>query len=409
MCVYISTYYIGTRSSLSRSIVVRHVLDMDMDMEIEPHQNLPDDLVLEIIARSSPATIIRCGAISKPLRRRILHPAFLRRLRVVNAGDDTGNSRCGFVPSLLLGLYRRAKDLCSPLALVPPDTAGAASIATSLALVPPATPINHGANHSACIFGPYLPLSSRRSLIVLRRRCRVIGHQDYLHSGLTVCNPVSGERWVLPPHEVSDETVVLLDVNHNDQAIGTHSFKLLAAQLLVSPARTLIFQVFSSDEREWGTPVACPIYRICLSDGDSNVVVLRGAVYWLCCEYSGYSILSLKRRGDGGEPKASLVNLPESCKSGMHNMCLALSPAAAADDGTSNAALLSVVVHGSDRILVWVRRLRTTARGRSRRWELRHVIRENSIRRPGFSRRMVERKVARAVLRGEWRPRFGGG
>uniref|UniRef100_I1NQ26 F-box domain-containing protein n=1 Tax=Oryza glaberrima TaxID=4538 RepID=I1NQ26_ORYGL len=221
-------------------------------MEIEPHQILPDDLVLEIIARSSPATIIRCGAISKPLRRRILHPAFLRRLRVVNAGDDTGNSRCGFVPSLLLGLYRRAKDLCSPLALVPPDTAGAASIATSLALVPPATPINHGANHSACIFGPYLPLSSRRSLIVLRRRCKVIGHQDYLHSGLTVCNPVSGERWVLPPHEVSDETVVLLDVNHNDQAIGTHSFKLLAAQLLVSPARTLIFQVFSSDEREWG-------------------------------------------------------------------------------------------------------------------------------------------------------------
>nr|TKV99458.1 hypothetical protein SEVIR_8G045000v2 [Setaria viridis] len=41
---------------------------------------LPSDLVLEVVARSDVATLLRCAASCKPLRRDILNPAFIRRV-----------------------------------------------------------------------------------------------------------------------------------------------------------------------------------------------------------------------------------------------------------------------------------------------------------------------------------------
>ncbi|KAG8056049.1 hypothetical protein GUJ93_ZPchr0001g32619 [Zizania palustris] len=345
---------------------------------------LPDDLVLEIIVRSSSAaTIVRCAAVSRSLRRRILHPAFVRRLRGVIPFDDGADGHHGFIPSLLLGLYHRTKDPCRLPAFVPAEAG--ASIATSLALASPETPIHGDNQYSACVFSSYLPVASRRSLLVLRRRCKISSYsrrQLNAHGEcpgeLTVCNPVSGERWVLPPHEVFDQTIVVLDVNH-DRALGSHSFKLLAADLPEGSPRTLIVQVFSSDEREWSPPLTCPISRSCNFHGHPKPVVLRSAVHWLCFTFSACRILKWERRGDGAEPKASLMKLPPSCESGVQDMCLALSTPSAADGTTNHAASLSVLVHGCDHIAVWVR---TSARRRSNFWEQRHVIREDCIARP---------------------------
>ncbi|KAF0921984.1 hypothetical protein E2562_020668 [Oryza meyeriana var. granulata] len=308
-----------------------------------------------------PATIIRCAAVSKPLRRRILHPAFLIR----------------------------ASPAASSPATTKEATCTASSRLSSSACTTGREAICGG---GACVLGSYTPLSSRRSLIVLRRWCKIVSHQEWrhhhvatLHSGeLTVCNPASGERWVLPPHDVFDQSLVLLDVNYqnNDGARAHSSFKLLAAHLPNTSTRWLTVQVFSSDEREWVPLLTCAISRSCHLDGRANPVVLRGAVHWLCLTCSCYRILKWERRGEQ-PPKASLMKLPPSWESRVHEMCLALSPAA---DGTAShaAASLSVVVLGLDHIAVWVGAT-TARRGMSSgscSWEHRYVIREGSIARP---------------------------
>lgn len=106
------------------------------------HRFLPDDLVLDIVARSrSPATIIPCAAVSKPLRRLILHPSFLRRV-VIPSGTGHDDDDPSFIPSLLLGVYHRPRDdPCCPLAFVPAarGAAAGASIAAASSL-PPVSP-----------------------------------------------------------------------------------------------------------------------------------------------------------------------------------------------------------------------------------------------------------------------------
>uniref|UniRef100_A0A0D9Y7L7 DUF7595 domain-containing protein n=1 Tax=Oryza glumipatula TaxID=40148 RepID=A0A0D9Y7L7_9ORYZ len=365
------------------------------------HRFLPDDLVLDIIARSrSPATIIRCAAVSKPLRRRILHPSFLRRV-VIASGTGDDDPLPSFIPSILLGVYHRPRDdPCCPLAFLP---AAASSLPPVSPTADDAAPIDddddddsHG---GACVFGgPYRPMSSRRSLVVLRRRCDVVSHH---HGGeLTVWNPASGERWVLPPHdhEVLDQSIVLLDVNHRhhhhrnggDQAaaaaaatIWSSSFKLLVAHLPAERSpRTLNVQVFSSDDGEWGPPLACAIPTDCELHNHAKPVVLRGAVHWLCLTHSRHRILVLKwpsrdAAAAAQAPMASLMKLPPPCESGAYDTCLALSPSPSDGTGAGAATSLSVVVLVGDHIAVWVRAGGGAAA--AARWERRHVVREESI------------------------------
>ncbi|CAL5021271.1 unnamed protein product [Urochloa decumbens] len=53
-------------------------------MEASP---LPLDLLLEISARCDPATVARCGATCKLLRRHVTDPPFLRRVRAVSSSN----------------------------------------------------------------------------------------------------------------------------------------------------------------------------------------------------------------------------------------------------------------------------------------------------------------------------------
>uniref|UniRef100_A0A0D9VWE0 DUF7595 domain-containing protein n=1 Tax=Leersia perrieri TaxID=77586 RepID=A0A0D9VWE0_9ORYZ len=347
-------------------------------METDHHdeQFLPHDVVLEIAARiSCPATVVRCAALSKPIRRAVLRRQFLRRLvrRRAIAGAAANNRR-RFVPSLLLGVYHRPIRHASadrPLEFSP-ASASAARVAASLAL-----PVDGEAGDG--VFGPYTALSSRRSLVVLRRR---------RHGGgeITVCNAATGERWVIPPPHAGvaeEQSLVLLDVAHRHGRAGTRSsFSLLAAQLPLTTPTTLTFQVFSSSSGEWGPPVGCAVSRRCElhCPPGTNPVVLRGgggaAVHWLCATGSGNRVLKLSLR----QPKASLMRLPPPCESGVDDVidtCLALSPAT---DGRRRS--LSVIALRRDGITVWVR----AGDGEGRRggwgWERRHVIREDGVARP---------------------------
>ncbi|KAL6842717.1 hypothetical protein ACP4OV_027561 [Aristida adscensionis] len=362
-----------------------------MEVETESRQPLPDDLVLEIVVRCvAIATVIRCAATGKPIRRGILNAPFLRRLRHLLDSNDGHDARHFFLPPLLLGLYHQAEDLRRPPAFAR-AAGGAANYPASVAALPPAPDLG-AADDSACDFGPYKPVASRRSLLVLRRRCKTRARQNGhlverhgLHPvELSVCNPMTGERRVLPPNDVCDMSHVLLDVDPLAPS-STTSFKLLVADLPSNSPRTLFVQVFSSEDGQWGPAMACPIRRSCefVGAGSPRPLVLGGTVHWLCSTGVGNRIITWRWCGDGGEPAphtTSLARLPRRCENLTEEMCLAVQPSAAGDGAPGSRALLSVIVVANGRIEVWVRE--KGGGGDTFSWTLWHRIEERDVARP---------------------------
>ncbi|KAG2590435.1 hypothetical protein PVAP13_5NG402600 [Panicum virgatum] len=361
----------------------------ESEAEAEPTQLLPDDLVLEVVARCPTISdVIRCAAASKPLRRGILHASFLRRLRgfLNRCGGEHGGQAPFSIRNLLLGLYHQSGDPSRQPAFVP--ASDAASLPPSVAALPPATGRDGAAD---CEFGPYLPVASRRSLLVLRRRCRnsatdhLVGCHGLHPVELSVCNPTTGERRVLPPHDVLDMSHALLDVD----PIAPSSFKLLVAELSEGDPYTLYVQIFSSEDGNWGPPLACPITsgrgnweascEFACTARRPRPVVLGDTVHWLCTTDSGDRILTWRWRGGAAE-EASIVKLPRGYKFGRPEKCLAVLPSSAGDTAGSQAALLSLIVQERGEIEVWARE--KCCAGSARKWKLWYRVQEASIPRP---------------------------
>ncbi|KAL6881952.1 hypothetical protein ACP4OV_011424 [Aristida adscensionis] len=360
-------------------------------VETEPRQPLPDDLVLEIVVRCAAiATIIRCAATGKPIRRGILNAPFLRRLRRLLDRNDGHDARHFFLPPLLLGLYHQAEDPRRPPAFAR-AAGGAANYPASVAALPPAPDLGAADGSAACDFGTYKPVASRGSLLVLRRRCKTGARQDDhlverhgLHPvELSVCNPMTGERRVLPPNDVCDVSHALLDVDPLAPS-SSSSFKLLVADLSCSSPRTLFVQVFSSEQGEWGPAMASPVRRSCeflLGAGSPRPLVLGGAVHWLCSTRQGNRVITWPWRGEPAPHEAvSLARLPGPCESSTaEEMCLAMQPSAA---GSSRRALLSVIVASQGSIQVWVREESGNGGDRRFLWTRRRRIEEANVARP---------------------------
>ncbi|RLM80827.1 uncharacterized protein C2845_PM12G18340 [Panicum miliaceum] len=241
-------------------------------MEAPP---LPLDLLLlEIFSRSGPATVARCGATCKLLRRHRRHVAdraFLRRLRAASSGR------------FLIGLlYHRSRSWkgeekstrLPPLYAAPKLSAGSTTLLPSTVI----------ARLSAELAGPYEPVASRGGLLVLKRG-------QYHDTSLRVCDPVAGRSYVLPPKRISDDLHVVMP---EDGEGGGVPFKVLIAD---SGLRT---QTYSSRAGAWG-PVQPP----------QPGVVLGGAAHWLYHQGGtrAYSVLAL----DVSTGQAAWIEVPRDC------------------------------------------------------------------------------------------------
>ncbi|CAO2170781.1 unnamed protein product [Urochloa humidicola] len=363
----------------------KKLVKTEAEGEPKQQQQFHDDLVLEIVARCPAiAGVIRFAAVSKPIRRGILNAPFLRR-RLRGLLRRHGGPP---VSKLLIGLYHETNDPRRPPAFVPASDAGADSLPPSVAALPPA-PIRDvaGDDDSAsaggeCEFGAYLPVVSRRSLLVLRRRCRNGGSREHLAARhgthpveLSVCNPATGERRVLPPHGVDDMSAALLDAD-------TFAFKLLVAELSINNPSTLYAQVFSSEEGEWAPSMALPIARKrggrqvpCEFAGFPRPVVVGDTVHWLCTAEFGDCILTWRWRGAVEEREALIVMLPQR----VHLLpelkkCLAVLP-----PPPGSEASLGFVYLERGEVVVWAREKRS---GMKYKWKLWRRIQEASIPRP---------------------------
>ncbi|CAL4932572.1 unnamed protein product [Urochloa decumbens] len=133
--------------------------------EASPTGTLPTELMLQIVARSDAATLFRCAAACKLLRREILSPAFVRR--VCREPD-------GIVPPRGLGF------LGDTLSIVRLGTPAAASFAKKI-LAP------FVSRSAGDLLAQYWPQTSRGGLVVMEGK-----------SDMCVYDPMTGERTFLP-------------------------------------------------------------------------------------------------------------------------------------------------------------------------------------------------------------------
>ncbi|CAN6286656.1 unnamed protein product [Urochloa humidicola] len=263
-----------------------------------PPPPIPLDPLLDILARTDAATVIRCAATSKPLRRAILHPAF-RHVITASSRHATDTRTTTTNAALLLGFSYVHRALPLPSSSHTGDPA--ARVAQQHALR------RNRLRFDAGLLAALEPVAARGGLVVLRHREPAAG--DLRRRELRVCNSLTGDTTILPPTAVDDEyPPALLDV-----ADAGRSFELLVADRRL---RTQTFS-FSSKQGRWGAVVETHLPpRHCHdvpAGGAAHPVVLgsgRGAVtiHWLChgCVHPVVKVLD----DSGAGRKATQIALP---------------------------------------------------------------------------------------------------
>ena len=245
---------------------------------------IPIEILLEIVARADPTTLIRFAATSKHLRRHTTDPAFLRHYH---------HAEPGFVPSLLVGMFRQhCGHYSEPYRFVPVSP----STKLTLQLAPPTDAADDSFEH-------YIPFGSRGGLLLLH------GRRGNLMQ-LCVCNPVTGRYSYLPDMTLRHDYLHVLLPGGEDDVDNDHN-KGLSFRLLVAD-RAWRTQTFSSETGSWGpvteTPGVLPYYEVT----HHGPVVLRGVAHWLSRHTPSdrYQVLAI-RLGDG--QAAAIGEVPELC------------------------------------------------------------------------------------------------
>ncbi|KAF8658217.1 hypothetical protein HU200_059439 [Digitaria exilis] len=246
--------------------------------------SIPLDLVLEIAARSDPATLLRCAAACRELRRHISDPIFFHgRLRLRRHADQ-------FVPSLLRGglVDRRDRNL---ILAVP-----------AAAIFPPAQ------DHRGTVWDVH-PAAARDGLILVH------GNFDKL----CVYCPVTGRTQHLPRGPTDHGQYVLL-VGDGDG--DGRPFQVIKACFVKSSygCRSLQIHTFSSEQGTWSCRIRSSSLLIMHGDEElhrpENSVVIGDTVHWLYHLDRTYYVLKAHLRA----ARVTFTELPKS----FHVACRSL-------------------------------------------------------------------------------------
>ncbi|CAL5097770.1 unnamed protein product [Urochloa decumbens] len=257
------------------------------------------DLILEIAARSDPATLVRCAAACKDLRRHIADPGFRRRLRLRRSDDR-------FVPSLLRGHL----------------VVGNSGVHDELRFFDTTSPYATKLLSAAACFprGPY-------------------------------SEPLPAIAIPHPPEPNSDAHYVLLGGGGGID----RPFRVLKVRLVLDQSGNvsgLRITVFLSEQNKWGTcstKVPAPgIHGRSRSSRLTNpLVVGDDAVHWLCLTDTASYILTLHAVGAAAQVTSTRLpaRIHGACREArLHHMVLA---------SMSPGGRPVVLVADSDRISMW--------------------------------------------------------
>ncbi|CAL5084554.1 unnamed protein product [Urochloa decumbens] len=252
--------------------------------------SLPLDIVLEIAARTDPATLVRCASTCGDMRGRVADPAFRRRLRLRHAADR-------FVPSLLRGhLEVRYLSDYRSVALHLVDITGAGD--TTTARLPTAADGFPPHPDGKTAGRQHQPLASRDGLLLVRTTDWQPPHDE-----LRVCDPATGRSQALPPEptfpgaaQKNWDPYVLLVGDGGAAVDGVRPFQVLKVNLVMSGHHCYLeIQTFSSEDVAWGSYAEIRTPHLHGSSLLRRVtpLVADGAVYWLCVTKSAAYVLNL--------------------------------------------------------------------------------------------------------------------
>ncbi|XBH95045.1 hypothetical protein VPH35_085681 [Triticum aestivum] len=232
-------------------------------------EDLPVDLLLEIIARADVTAIVRCAATSRILRRGILDRAFRRSIMARHHG--------GFDRALLLGVsYRERGDVTTHRVIHTPGPTKLAARLDELSFPDPLRAVASRAG-AAC------------------------------SSSLRVCDAFTGHVTSLPPASLPDPCLhVVLSIGD-----ARRSFELLVADKNIQ-----FHQTFSSKSGQWSA-----VHQVSVPHPDKHVgsycsAVIGRTVYWPCHVHAvSYwdHVLAL----DLDAREATMIKLPRGCFSRM--------------------------------------------------------------------------------------------
>ncbi|CAL4919337.1 unnamed protein product [Urochloa decumbens] len=308
-----------------------------------PPPTIPLDPLLDILARTDAATVVRCAATSKPIRRAILDPAFRHAITIgAPCATETNTNAGGFVPAFLLGFSYLHRSLSH------------ADVAQQGRPRP---------RFDAALLDTLEPVAARGGLVVLRQREPAAGAPDL--RGLRVCNSLTGDTTILPPPTVDDEyPPALLAVTD-----AGCSFELLVAD------RSLRTQIFSTKESKWGAVVETRLPpRLChdVPAAGAHPVVIGAVVHWLChgCLHPAVKVL------DTGAGNATQIALPQGYLSRMRctqRLDAGLLLAKSAD------GRLGLLVAEAGAIAMWTLAAAEEEGSATARWNRQVVIRRQDI------------------------------
>lgn len=298
-----------------------------------PSPPIPLDLLLEIAA-----TIVRCAATCKAIRRAVQDASFRRRIALRDV-------------AVLVGVS---------YALLAVDKFGYSTAVTGVGQEPRQChlPLDAG------LLVLFEPMASRRGLIVLRRRR---GH--YYHD-LRVCNTLTGHASSLPPSKLTGPHALLTV----DDAGGSF-------QLVVAREDLRRIQAFSTGGDRWGPVVETQLpprfWRRSVDPRHlSNPVVLGGTtIHWL---HQDEEIIAL----DCNTARATLIELPSgwrdrlTCLQKIFRDCAGALQLASSPDGR-----LSLLVAETCVISMWTLSATSGEKGglMSSSWTRQVVIKRQAV------------------------------
>jgi hypothetical protein len=329
---------------------------------------LSEDLQLEIIARADDvATVVRCAAASKSLRRAIRGPAFRRRF--ANKG--------GFNPALLADVSYRIREY--------------GYVYTKNRVVVNVSRC-HQMDSSSLQASSFEPAWSRDGILILWRNRRQDVSEPYVRQvDLLVCNVFTGEL-TRPPSIYVDGSAGIAGDMYRPALLATEGGRH-SLELLVMDKSLQIHTLSSLDGSKWADvrprrvhspqidhqyfPV--PIKKVC----GAPAAVIGRIIHWLCHLRNPLNLPTIILAVDADTAEAAAIELPEGCLTSLGSWETFLYPTedrlmlAATTTTTDKASRLSLLVAETTAISMWT--LITPPGEGSNGWMWQAVIRRREL------------------------------
>ncbi|CAO1942773.1 unnamed protein product [Urochloa humidicola] len=287
---------------------------------------LPDDLLLEVFSRvGSIKDLFRFSLTCRWWLRRFTDPDFLRPLCLGQGqGEERRRARLlGFFfqktrfellpdairTKLKIRMRQRHTSVSAPRFLPAP---GSPLGPTSRALTSFVADDDRTFNYAE-------PLAARRGFVLM---------QLVLPRRLGLCNPITGERHILPPlPKCSDDDcgrsydsyaiVTATDSKQPTSSSGRFKFsQLLLITTQIKNNKSMHLHSYTADTRSWSAPTMCLNgTRFCMV-GERSAVIHQGVAHWLCIDRphypteDNYLLYKLSAEVGTGTTRASLTKMP---------------------------------------------------------------------------------------------------